>query len=243
MLLEDLKIPNHVAIIMDGNGRWAKSKGLNRIEGHKAGVKTVSQIVEAATKLGIKYLTLYSFSSENWNRPEAEVGGLMDLFRLNLESQYEVMMQNGIRLHAIGDLKKLPFAVRKSLEYVINKTSSNKNLNLVLAISYGSRDEILEAVRSTCLDVQSGKIKVEDISHEYFRHNFWSSNIPDPDLLIRTSGELRVSNFLLWQIAYTEIIVLDQYWPDFNEDSLQNCLIEYSKREIRMGKTSEQLTA
>lgn len=239
--LNGSQIPQHVAIIMDGNGRWAQSRGLERIEGHQAGAHAVRKIVEECRRLGIKYLTLFSFSTENWQRDPKEVSSLMELFAQYLNSELETLKKNGVRLTAIGDLARLPESVKKLLSRDIAETEENAELTLVLAMSYGAREEIVAAARSLAEEVETGKLRAADITAEKFAKSLWSRDIPDPDLLIRTSGEMRVSNFLLYQIAYAEIIVRDEFWPDFNEERLRECLADYSRRERRFGLTSEQL--
>ncbi len=234
-------IPQHIAIIMDGNGRWAKSRGLERLEGHRAGAKSVQAITTECRKLGVRYLTLFSFSTENWLRAEEEVSGLMSLFRQYLDSELSTLLDNGIRLRAVGDLKRLPAPVRIALNRDVEKTAKNTGMDLVLAISYGSREEILHAARSLAERVKSGEISPQQIDSELFSQSLWTADIPDPDLLIRTSGEMRISNFLLWQIAYAEIVVTDELWPDFNKQSLHRALVEYQQRERRFGLTTEQI--
>lgn len=237
-MLEFNRIPQHLAIIMDGNGRWANVRGLNRIEGHKAGALAVRKTVEECRRLGVRYLTLYSFSSENWKRSKEEVSGLMNLFKQYLDSEVDSLYESGIRIRAIGDLEKLPFAVRAALTRDIKRTADNNKMDLILAISYGGRDEIVAAVKSIAAKVKKNEIDIEEIDDRYIAKNLWTSGIPDPDLLIRTSGEMRVSNFLLWQIAYSELIVIDNFWPDFNEETLNRCLEIYQNRERRFGRTS-----
>jgi undecaprenyl diphosphate synthase len=232
-----VKIPQHVAIIMDGNGRWAESRGLHRIEGHKAGAKSVRSVVEECRRLGVRYLTLYTFSTENWGRPQAEVEALMSLFELYLKSELETLLKNNIRLRAIGDLERLPEAVRGTLREVIERTASGQALDLVLAISYSGRDEIVRACREVAKLVQTDQISVEQIDSKLVSNHLWTADLPDPDLLIRTSGEMRISNFLLWQLAYAELVVTSQCWPDFNEESLRAAFEEYSSRERRFGLT------
>lgn len=234
-------VPNHIAIIMDGNGRWAKSRNLPRVEGHKAGALSVRKTVEQCRKLGVRYLTLFSFSTENWNRNKEEVTSLMELFKQYLGSELPTLLENGVRLHAIGDLNRLPFAVRSALRRDIEKTKDNDDLHLILAISYGGREEIIAAARQIAEKVARGEMSPEEVSNNSFRSNMWSADLPDPDLLIRTSGEERISNFLLWQLAYSEIIVVPELWPEFSEEVFLNCLKEYSARERRFGLTSEQI--
>jgi undecaprenyl diphosphate synthase len=235
------EIPKHVAVIMDGNGRWAESRNAPRIEGHRQGAHSVRRIVEESCRLGIRYLTLFSFSTENWNRSKAEVSALMQLFEKYLDSELKGLIENGIRLRAIGDFTRLPKAVRLALERSIEKTANNTTLDLVLAVSYSGRSEIVEAAKRIAHKVAQGEINPEDINSELFSHHLWSAGIPDPDLLIRTSGELRISNFLLWQLAYSEIVVTEEYWPDFNEQLLRRCVAEYQNRDRRFGLTRDQL--
>lgn len=234
-------VPQHIAIIMDGNGRWARGRGLPRIEGHKAGAASVRAACEECIRQGVTYLTLFSFSTENWKRSADEVGGLMELFRRYLDSELSTLLDNGIRLHAIGDLDRLPYPVRLALNRTIKKTEKNTKLNLVLAVSYGGREEIVDAAQKIAQDVAAGKLRPEDVDADCLRSRMWSSTIPDPDLLIRTSGEVRISNFLLWQLAYTEIVLSDVLWPDFNGNALADCIQKFKMRERRFGLTSEQL--
>jgi undecaprenyl diphosphate synthase len=233
-------LPKHVAIIMDGNGRWAQSHGLERIEGHKKGAKSVRAVVEESVRLGIKYLTLFSFSTENWQRSSDEVTGLMSLFRHYLDSELKTLLENGVRLRAIGDLERLPLLVRKALAHDIERTSHEDRLNLTLAVSYGGREEIVAAVQQIADEVKAGKLSPDEVDAETLQSRFWSQDLPDPDLLIRTSGEMRISNFLLWQLAYSEIVVTPTLWPDFDESELRQCLAEYQRRERRFGLTPEQ---
>ena len=237
------ELPHHLAIIMDGNGRWAKAKGLPRIEGHRQGVRSVRSVAEACRKKGVRYLTLFSFSSENWQRDKDEVSGLMDLLKAYLDAELHTMLKNGIRLRAIGELDRLPYAVQKALKFDIERTKDNTEMDLILAVSYSGRDEILAASRALAERAVQGEITPDSIDAEMFSSALWTADIPEPDLLIRTSGEMRVSNFLLWQIAYSEIVVTPEYWPDFDEAVLDKCLAEYSSRERRFGLTSEQIRA
>lgn len=235
------EIPCHIAIIMDGNGRWAKSKGLPRFAGHRVGVDSVREIVKGCVELGVKYLTLYTFSTENWNRPKEEVSTLMKLLLKTLRREINDLHKNNVRLLAIGDLKSLPEAVQKQLYESIEKTKNNKKLNLILALNYGGRWEIIEAVKQMVKDAKKDLVNLKDIDDELINSYLTTKNIPDPDLLIRTSGEFRISNFLLWQIAYTEFIISDDYWPDFRKDQLYNAVKQFQKRERRFGKLSEQV--
>jgi undecaprenyl diphosphate synthase len=234
-------IPLHIAIIMDGNGRWAKKQGQFRLFGHKKGTDSVRRTVEAAGELGVKYLTLYAFSKENWNRAPEEVSGLMSLLISTLNIETRNLLKNNVKLHAIGDLENLPKIVRKKLEEGIKATSSCTGLNLILALSYGSRWEITQAVQSIALKVKSGLISPDTIDENVIINHLTTSNIPDPELLIRTSGEYRISNFLLWQIAYSELYFSEKYWPEFEKDDLYKAILDYQKRERRFGKTSEQI--
>ena len=231
----------HLAIIMDGNGRWARERGLPRIEGHKAGVDSVQKTVEFCRRRGIRYLTLFSFSTENWQRAPEEVSGLMQLFRHYLDTELSRLNENNIRLRAIGDIERLPFHVRTALNRNIEKTKNNTELTLVLAVSYGGREEIVAAAKTLAEKVAKGTIAPADIDNQLFASALWGADFPDPDLLIRTSAEMRISNFLLWQLAYSEIVVAPEFWPDFNEQTLERCLKEYAARERRFGLTSEQL--
>jgi len=235
------KLPSHVAIIMDGNGRWAQQRGLGRIFGHQQGVSAVREVIETAAKLGIKYLTLYAFSTENWGRPDEEVTALMEIMIQSLNKETDTLIKNNIRLKAIGDVDRLADDVRDRLFETINLTSVGTGLVLVVALSYSSRWEITEAARRISADVIDGKLKTDSIKEEDFEKYLTTYGIPDPELMIRTSGEFRISNFLLWQIAYTELYFTEILWPDFGKDDLYNALIDFQKRERRFGKTSEQV--
>ena len=234
-------LPRHIAIIMDGNGRWAKKKNLNRISGHIKGVNAVREIVTACRELGIKVLTLYAFSVENWRRPKDEVAALMGLLEEYLLKEREEMIQNNIRLSAIGRLEDLPLDVWNTLKEAIKMTEQCNGMILNLALSYGGRSEILHAIQGILSDFQKGKVKPEEINLQRFSQYLWTRGIPDPDLLIRTSGEFRISNFLLWQIAYTELYVTETLWPDFDRKELLKAIADYQSRERRFGLTSEQL--
>ena len=236
------ELPQHIAVIMDGNGRWAQQQGKNRLRGHEAGAKAVRKTVEAAAKLGIKHLTLYAFSTENWNRPKTEVSTLMSLLVRNLRLELQRMTKNNIRLSAIGSLDKLPKKVLEELVEVIEKTQSNTGTNLTLALSYGAREEIKQAVIDISKKVKNSIINVESIDETIINEHLYTQHLPDVDLLIRTSGEVRISNFLLWQIAYAELYFTDVMWPEFDEYELHQAINSYLKRERRFGKTSEQLT-
>jgi len=235
------KLPRHIAIIMDGNGRWAKKKLLNRISGHMKGVDAVREVVTACRELGIKVLTLYAFSVENWRRPKEEVAALMRLLKEYLVKEAEEMVQNNIRLRAIGRVEDLPLDVQSILQETIKKTGQSDGMILNLALSYGGRSEILHAVQGILSDFQKGRIKPEEITLQRFSQYLWTWGLPDPDLLIRTSGEFRISNFLLWQIAYTELYVTETLWPDFDRQELFKAIADYQSRERRFGLTSEQL--
>jgi undecaprenyl diphosphate synthase len=235
------KLPTHIAIIMDGNGRWAKKKLLNRISGHKKGVDAVREVVTTCRELGIKILTLYAFSIENWKRPKEEVKALMGLLIDYLLKERGEMIKNNIRLSAIGRLEDLPPAVQATLQETMKMTKHCDGMTLNLALSYGGRSEILHAVQRVLSDFQKKTIKPEEIDQERFSQYLWTWGLPDPDLLIRTSGEFRISNFLLWQIAYTELYVTETLWPDFNREELLKAIADYQSRERRFGLTSEQL--
>ena len=234
-------LPKHVAIIMDGNGRWAKSRGEERTFGHKSGVTSVRNAISACDKVGIEYLTLYTFSTENWNRPSDEVNTLMSLLSETLLKEAAELFSKGIRLHMIGEIEKLPYLVKEQLLNVVDLTKNNTKSNLVLALSYGSQREILNAVKEIAQEVKEGKISTEDIDETLFENHLYTKDLPPVDLLIRTSGEVRISNFLLWQIAYAELQFLDIYWPDFTEEDLFQCILNYQNKERRFGKTSEQV--
>lgn len=235
-------LPKHVAIIMDGNGRWAKSRGEERTFGHKNAISAVRNAISACDKVGIEYLTLYTFSTENWNRPNDEVDTLMSLLSETLLKEAAELFSKGVRLHVIGEVEKLPTLVREQLLNVVELTKENSKGNLVLALSYGSQREILNAVKEIAQEVKEGKISAEDINEKLFENHLYTKDLPPVDLLIRTSGEVRISNFLLWQIAYAELQFLDIFWPDFQEDHLYQCIVNYQNKERRFGKTSEQIT-
>ena len=230
-------LPKHIAITMDGNGRWAKSKGKLRVFGHKNGVKAVRDTVEGAAEIGIEFLTLYAFSSENWNRPEKEVNALMTLLVAAINKETKTLMDNNIRLSTIGDINKLPSKAQKELQEAIMKTKDNTRMDLVLALSYSGREEILNAVQNIIKD----RKEPEEINEATFQQYLTTKNVPDPELLIRTSGEYRISNFLLWQIAYSELYFTDTLWPDFRRADLYKAILNYQSRERRFGKTTEQL--
>jgi undecaprenyl diphosphate synthase len=235
------KLPQHIAIIMDGNGRWAKQQGEQRIFGHENGVRSVRDTVEAAAELGVKYLTLYAFSTENWNRPQAEVMALMQLLVHTISAETKTLNENNIRLQAIGDLKSLPEDCYNELQEAIAKTSKNSRTTLVLALSYSSRWEILNAVRQIASKIEGKSLSSADITEETINEHLCTAEMPEPELMIRTSGEHRISNFLLWQLAYAELYFTDKLWPDFRKEDLYEAILDYQNRERRFGKTSEQL--
>ncbi len=233
--LDPEKLPKHVAAIMDGNGRWAKKRMMNRVKGHEEGTESVRSIVRTSRKLGIRYLTLYAFSEENWKRSRLEIAALMEILKRFLKSELPEMLDNGIRLNAIGTIDKLPSDAKKVLFETIEKTSAGNDMVLTLALSYGARQEIVSAVKEIAHKVKSGLLNIEDINDDIISNSLYTTGIPDPDLLIRTSGEYRISNFLLWQIAYTEIYVTPTLWPDFRETEYINALLDYQNRERRFG--------
>jgi len=235
------EIPQHLAIIMDGNGRWAKNKGKNRLFGHTKGAKAVHEVVEECAVLKIKYLTLYAFSTENWNRPEEEIGVLMKLLLSSLKSEFEKLLKNRIKLNVIGNTDQLPMSVQKELDYVIKQTENNSEMTLTLALSYGGREEIESAIKQLAVKVKNNIISPEKIDQSIINEHLYTRDLPDVDLLIRTSGEKRISNFLLWQIAYAELYFSKVLWPDFRKKNLHKAIINYQKRERRFGKTSDQL--
>lgn len=233
------RVPQHVAVIMDGNGRWAKAKGLPRTAGHQQGVETVKKITEEAVRLGVKYLTLYTFSTENWNRPQPEIAALMGLILDHLEE--EIFMKNDVRFQVIGDMTRIPEVVQQRLEECMKRTAANRKMTMVIALSYSSRWELTEAVRRIAIKVKEGELAASDISEETVQEHLTTAFMPDPDLLIRTGGESRISNYLLWQCAYTEFYFCDTFWPDFDEKELRKAIADYQARERRFGKTSEQV--
>ena len=243
-LLESINkenLPKHLAIIMDGNGRWAKQKGLLRTLGHESGTKSVKVTVETCAKMGIENLTLYAFSTENWNRPKLEVDTLMKLLVGSLRKELKTLQENNIRLNSIGNLTKMPKSILKELNEVIEKTKNNTRMTLTLALSYGSREELLNVVKNISDKVKNNIISIDAIDESIINEHLYTHNLPDVDLLIRTSGEHRISNFLLWQIAYAELFFTDVLWPDFTDEHLYEAIISYQKRERRFGKTSEQI--
>lgn len=229
------EIPRHIAIIMDGNGRWAKDRGLPRLEGHRAGAESVREVMEACIELGVEFLTLYAFSSENWNRPETEVSALMSLLNRFLEEKAKDLDRQNVRLLAIGQLDRLPVKTRELIEKIKARTAGHTTMTLVLALSYGGREEIVSAARSLAADAVAGKITPSDIDAGLFSSRLQTAGIPDPDLLVRTSGEMRVSNFLLWQISYSEIVIVKKFWPDFRQGDLFETVNEYKRRHRRFG--------
>ncbi len=235
------RLPQHVAIIMDGNGRWAKERGKDRSEGHREGVVSVRKVVEAATTLGLRYLTVYTFSTENWKRPESEVHALMGLMVAAIHRETPDLMKNNVRLMAIGDLDRLPHEVRTTLDECLLQTSVNTGTTLILALSYSSRWEILHAVKVLTEEAARGQLRAEEVTEELLASRLTTRDLPDPDLLIRTGGEQRISNFLLWQLSYAELYFTDIYWPDFREEELYQAIRSYQQRERRFGKTSDQL--
>ncbi len=241
--LKKAPLPSHVAIIMDGNGRWAKMRERPRVEGHREGINSVRDIVRAGGELNLRYLTLFTFSTENWHRPKSEVSALMSLLLKTIYQELEELKRNNVRLRTIGRLQDLPYLARQGLEYAMRVLDHNTGLTLNLALSYSSRDEITEAVRRIAQEVEAGRLNPAAINGQTIAARLYTSNIPDPDLLIRTSGELRISNFLLWQLAYTEIYVTDVHWPDFRREEFYRALQAYQKRERRYGRVSEQLPA
>lgn len=234
-------LPKHIAIIMDGNGRWAKEKGELRVFGHKNGVTAVREALEAAVEIGLSYLTLYAFSTENWNRPQFEVDALMELLVNSLNQELPTFQENNIRVNSIGRMSDLPQHCQVTLQSTIEQTKDNTGCTLTLALSYGSRQEILDATKSIAEKVKKGEISTDDITEELFSKSLYTHDLPDPDLLIRTSGEERISNYMLWQIAYSELFFLPMMWPEFSRETLFECIYLFQNRERRFGKTSEQL--
>lgn len=232
---QNFAVPKHVAIIMDGNGRWAKARGKNRLEGHKQGVTSVLNTIEAAADLGVEYLTLYTFSTENWNRPDSEVAGLMDLLVTSISFYTADMMKKGVRMKFIGDRHSLSSNVQASMADIEAKTSANTTITVMPAVNYGSRLELVQAVKNIAVQAQNGQLSVDDISEETITDNLYTSGIPDPDLLIRTSGEMRLSNFLLWQLSYSEFYITDLYWPDFSKEEFKKAVDSFKGRSRRFG--------
>ena len=242
MILDKKNLPRHIAIIMDGNGRWAKSKGLPRLSGHKAGVKAVRKITETCSKIGLQHLTLFTFSSENWKRPTSEVNALMKLLLSSIHNEINRMIKNNVRFTFIGDINKFNDSIQNELLNAYEKTKNNSGLNLNLALSYGGRQEIINATKNLFKKINSGKINIEDVNENLFSQELYTKNLPNPDLLIRTGGNYRISNFLLWQIAYSEFYITNTFWPSFDEDKLIEAIIEFQNRERRFGKISEQIS-
>ncbi len=242
-ILDRDDLPAHIAIIMDGNGRWAKERNLPRLAGHNEGVNSVREVVRACGELGIEVLTLYTFSVENWSRPPSEVSALMQLLVKTIRREVDELMENNVKLNVVGAMGDLPPEPRRSMESAIERTANNTGLNLNLALSYGGRMEILDAVKSVCRDVEAGELSLDALDECVFRRYLYTADFPDPDLLIRTSGESRLSNFLLWQIAYTEIYITSVYWPSFRRKELYQAILNYQSRERRYGKVSEQVNS
>jgi len=240
-LIDSKKLPRHIAIIMDGNGRWAQEQGQDRLFGHFHGVESVRNIVEGCSDLGIQYLTLYTFSTENWDRPQHEVNGLMELMAETIRKEVPLLNKNNIHLHVIGDLKLLPEYAMKELNEAIEMTSANTGLNLILAMSYSSRWELVNAVKKIALDVKEGKIQPEEVDQILLEKYLVTSDFPDPELMIRTSGEFRISNFLLYQLAYAELYFTNTRWPDFRKENLYEAIVDFQKRERRYGMTTQQV--
>ncbi len=237
------QLPKHIAIIMDGNGRWAKSKGKLRVFGHTNGVKSVREVTEACAELGVPHLTLYAFSSENWNRPKAEVSALMELLVRTIRKELKTLQDNNIKLNAIGQLENLPGRCLNELNEAIKLTEDNSRMTLTLALSYGSRNEMVDAAKAMALDVKEGRLSPDSINKDTFSSYLYTKDLPDPELLIRTSGEQRISNFMLWQMAYTELYFSPKFWPDFRREELYQAILAFQNRERRFGKTSEQVKA
>jgi len=242
LALKQQKLPDHIAVIMDGNGRWAKKRHFSRIRGHRAGIETVRNIVRVSNDLNIKYLTLYTFSSENWNRPRMEVKGIMTLLAETIKKEVPELNKKGVRVKFIGDIDGLPEKSRRALLDAVDLTSENKGLTMVMALNYGGRDEIVRAMKSMAVKLQNGEISVDDINSDLITNSLDTAEFPDPDLLIRTSGEFRLSNFLLWQLAYTELWITDTLWPEFSPAHFLDAIESYAHRERRFGKTSQQIT-
>jgi undecaprenyl diphosphate synthase len=235
------RVPNHVAIIMDGNGRWAKQQGKPRVFGHKNGVQSVREVIEASAEIGIQFLTLYAFSTENWNRPKLEVKTLMSLLVSSLKKELKTLQKNNIKLNTIGNIEYLPKKAQNELADVIEKTKNNTALTLTLALNYGSREEIVNVIKNISKKVVNKQLSIEEIDEKIINNHLYTFSLPDVDLMIRTSGEKRISNFLLWQIAYAELYFTNTLWPDFKKEDLFNALIDFQQRERRFGKTSEQI--
>ena len=239
--IDTQKLPRHIAIIMDGNGRWAQEKGEDRLYGHLHGVESVRNIVEGAAELGIEYLTLYAFSTENWNRPEEEVSGLMEILVDTIREEVPTLNKNNIKLHVIGDMAMLPPNANKELQEAIKETAANTGLNLIMALSYSSRWEIVNAIKNIAVDVEAGKISAQSITQQTLQQYLCTQPFPDPELMIRTSGEYRISNFLLFQLAYAELYFTNTLWPDFRKENLYQAILDFQNRERRFGRTGEQI--
>ena len=235
------RLPVHIAIIMDGNGRWAQEQGQERVYGHQEGVVSVKKVIEAAGELGVKYMTLYTFSTENWHRPQEEVDALMKLMVMAVKREIQEMMEKQVKLHVIGDIEQLPPVTKEALRFCIEETSNNTGLNLILAVSYSSRWEITAAVKQIATDTVLGNLALDAINENLISQYLTTKNIPEPDLLIRTGGEFRISNFLMWQLSYSELYFTDVFWPDFREDNLYNAIVDYQTRKRRFGKTGAQI--
>ena len=242
-LIDMERLPKHIAIIMDGNGRWAKQRGKARVFGHKNGVKSVREVTESCAEIGVEYLTLYAFSTENWNRPAIEVNALMELLVLTIGREVKTLQKNNIRLNAIGNISNLPNKTEKALRKAIEDTKNNTRMTLTLALSYGSREEIYNAFIKMHQDIQNHQVALEQLNPDSIRNYLYTSNIPDPELLIRTSGEYRISNFLLWQIAYSEFIFTEKLWPEIEKNDLYEYIYQFQQRERRFGKISEQINS
>ncbi len=239
--IDTTRLPEHIAIIMDGNGRWAKAQGKHRIFGHKNGVKAVREVTEGCAEIGVKHLTLYAFSTENWNRPKMEVSALMELLFLTIGKEIKTLQKNNIRLNAIGHIHSLPESNRKALTEVMEATKNNTRMTLTLALSYGSREELTEAAKKIAIDFKAGRITLDEISQQTMGDHLYTKGMPDPELMIRTSGEHRISNFLLWQLAYTELYFTEKFWPEFTKNDLYQAIYDFQNRERRFGMTSEQI--
>jgi len=239
--IDTTRLPEHIAIIMDGNGRWAKAQGKHRIFGHKNGVKAVREVTEGCAEIGVKHLTLYAFSTENWNRPKMEVSALMELLFLTIGKEIKTLQKNNIRLNAIGHLHNLPESNRKALTEVMEATKNNTRMTLTLALSYGSREELTEAAKKIAIDFKAGRITLDEINQQTMGDHMYTKGMPDPELMIRTSGEHRISNFLLWQLAYTELYFTEKFWPEFSKNDLYQAIYDFQNRERRFGMTSEQI--
>tara|TARA_R110002072_G_scaffold1380_9_gene11663 strand:- start:5790 stop:6560 length:771 start_codon:yes stop_codon:yes gene_type:complete len=242
LLIDLTNVPNHVAVIMDGNGRWAKGKGMNRIFGHKNALTAVRETIESAAEIGTKAITLYAFSTENWKRPQLEVNALMSLLISSLNKELKTFQENEVKVNAIGNIKSLPENAQKTLQEVRDKTQNNKRIVLTLALSYGAREEIVNTIKNISKKVVNKELSIEEIDEKIINNHLYTFNLPDVDLMIRTSGEQRISNFLLWQMAYAELYFTDILWPDFRKEHFYDAIIEYQNRERRFGKTSEQIT-